>query len=99
MDQKDTKLARPLYRFICFSKSNGNAMRLIWMLMNALSRLLNPLNCKSSQANTTQSLLAAYLQRPHQSHQFAFRAIWGSRKLHPAIACWMGKKFAPAGQL
>jgi hypothetical protein len=55
MDQKDTKLARPLYRFICFSKSNGNAMRLIWMLMNALSRLLNPLNRSSTRP-------------PHDSH-------------------------------
>jgi hypothetical protein len=67
MDQEDTKLAGPLYRFICFSESNGNAMRLIWMLTNALSRLLNPLNCSPARPHNAVTL-AAYLQRPHQSH-------------------------------
>jgi hypothetical protein len=46
--------------------------------------------------HTTQSLLQP-IYRDLTRATVCFQGNLGSRKLHPAIACWMGKKFAPAG--
>lgn len=88
MDQEDTKLAGPLYRFICFSESNGNAMRLIWMLTNALSRLLNPLNCSPTRPHNAVTLCSLSTETSPEP-QFAFRAIWAPEScIQQLLAGW-----------
>jgi hypothetical protein len=89
MDQKDTKLARPLYRFICFSKSNGNAMRLIWMLMNALSRLLNPLNRSSTRPpHDSHPLQSVYRDLTRATDCFQGKSTAPESCIHQLLAGW-----------